>query len=57
VSGRGVGLSAVKAGVEALGGSIDVHSERGVGTTFTIRVPFQAATEREAARPEVRATA
>ncbi|MDX2014572.1 MAG: sensor histidine kinase, partial [Myxococcaceae bacterium] len=57
VSGRGVGLSAVKAGVEALGGTIDVHSERGVGTTFTIELPVRQAVEAQAPRAEVRATA
>jgi two-component system chemotaxis sensor kinase CheA len=57
VSGRGVGLSAVKAGIEALGGFIDVHSERGVGTTFTIRLPHQPPTGVPATQPEVRACA
>jgi two-component system chemotaxis sensor kinase CheA len=38
-SGRGVGMSAVKQAVEALGGSITVDSERGVGTTFRFALP------------------
>jgi signal transduction histidine kinase len=58
VSGRGVGLSAVREGVTRLGGTIDVHSERGVGTTFTIRLPVRASMEPMAARTEgLRATA
>ena len=39
VSGRGVGLAAARDAAHALGGSIDVRSERGAGTTFVIRVP------------------
>jgi two-component system chemotaxis sensor kinase CheA len=36
ISGRGVGLSAVKSEVEKLGGHIDVHSVYGHGTEFKI---------------------
>lgn len=39
VSGRGVGMSAVKSHVEALGGRIDLHSELGSGTRFVIHLP------------------
>ena len=39
VSGRGVGMSAVKAEIEAIGGEIKIHSELGRGTTFTLLVP------------------
>ena len=38
-SGRGIGLDAVKAAAEKLGGSVHVDSEFGVGTAFTIRLP------------------
>ena len=34
ISGRGVGLDAVKSEVEKLGGSISVHSSCGRGDTF-----------------------
>jgi len=40
VSGRGVGLDAVKKKIESMGGSIYVNSEKGKGTTFTINVPI-----------------
>jgi chemotaxis protein histidine kinase CheA len=39
VSGRGVGLDAVKTAVEELGGSIDVASEPGKGSSFKINLP------------------
>ena len=39
VSGRGVGIDAVVSAVRALGGSLEVKSEDGRGTTFTIRLP------------------
>ncbi len=39
VSGRGVGMDAVKSYIESLGGSIELHSQLHVGTTFVIHVP------------------
>ena len=39
-SGRGVGLSAVKAATEARGGRLSVSSELGQGTTFEFRFPL-----------------
>lgn len=39
VSGRGVGMSAVKAEVERAGGRLLVRTAAGVGTTFEIHVP------------------
>lgn len=39
VSGRGVGLPAVKASIEALGGSVRVRSTVGAGTALEIDVP------------------
>jgi two-component system, chemotaxis family, sensor kinase CheA len=43
VSGRGVGMDVVKRNVEALSGSITIHSERGRGTTFKIKLPLTLA--------------
>ena len=43
ISGRGVGLDAVKERVEAFGGSLDVLSEPGVGTEVVLRVPLALA--------------
>jgi len=43
VSGRGVGLDAVKAKIESLGGSIEVDTEPGAGSRFTIRLPLTLA--------------
>lgn len=43
VSGRGVGLDAARRGIESLGGSIRVESEKGFGTSFTMTVPMTLA--------------
>lgn len=43
VSGRGLGLSIVKKTLGNVGGSVLVASEKGVGTTFTIEIPFTIA--------------
>jgi len=43
VSGRGVGVDVAATRVRALGGTLTVQSERGKGTTFTVRVPLTLA--------------
>lgn len=43
VSGRGVGLDAVRADIAGLGGRIEVASEPGQGCTFTIYLPLTLA--------------
>ncbi len=39
LSGRGVGMDVVKASVDRLGGTIEVQTESGCGTTFTLTLP------------------
>ncbi|NGM22305.1 response regulator [Roseomonas stagni] len=43
VSGRGVGMDVVKTNVERIGGTIDVSSTEGKGTSFTIKIPLTLA--------------
>ena len=40
-SGTGIGLSIVKDIVELMNGTITLKSEENVGTTFTVRIPFE----------------
>jgi len=46
VSGRGVGMDAVKATIESLGGGVELRTETGKGTTTTLVVPITAAVQR-----------
>jgi len=43
VSGRGVGMDVVKRCIDTLGGSIEVSSTKGVGTTITLKLPLTLA--------------
>jgi two-component system chemotaxis sensor kinase CheA len=43
VSGRGVGMDVVRANVEKVGGSVEVESRKGEGTTLRLRVPLTLA--------------
>lgn len=43
VSGRGVGMDVVKTNIEKIGGSIDVQSSLGEGTTLRIKIPLTLA--------------
>jgi two-component system chemotaxis sensor kinase CheA len=43
VSGRGVGMDVVKRNIESLRGSVEMSSEQGKGTTFTLRLPLTLA--------------
>ncbi|MDQ6952632.1 MAG: chemotaxis protein CheW [Mariprofundaceae bacterium] len=43
LSGRGVGMDVVRTEIEKVGGSVDISSERGVGTTLRIRIPLTLA--------------
>lgn len=44
-SGSGLGLSIVRSIVDAMGGSIEVESEQGKGTRFTVRLRLEEARE------------
>ena len=46
ISGRGVGMDAVRATLESLGGSVEIASELGRGTSTTLVVPITAAVQR-----------
>lgn len=43
VSGRGVGMDVVKTNIESIGGSLDVISTAGLGTTLRIKIPLTLA--------------
>ncbi|MGO9958769.1 MAG: chemotaxis protein CheA [Solirubrobacteraceae bacterium] len=46
LSGRGVGMDAVRAVIDKLGGSIGLESETGRGTTVSLRLPLSMAVTR-----------
>jgi two-component system, chemotaxis family, sensor kinase CheA len=43
VSGRGVGMDVVKTNIEKIGGTLDVQSVAGEGTTLTVKIPLTLA--------------
>ncbi len=43
VSGRGVGMDVVKTNIESIGGTVDIDSRLGNGTTIKIRIPLTLA--------------
>jgi len=43
LSGRGVGMDVVKTNISNIGGSIDINSKRGVGTTIRLKIPLTLA--------------
>jgi two-component system chemotaxis sensor kinase CheA len=42
-SGRGVGMDVVTKNIEAVGGSVQVESSEGIGTTITLKIPLTLA--------------
>lgn len=45
VSGRGVGLDAVRKTLESVGGTLELESARGLGTRITLRLPLTVAVQ------------
>ncbi|MFQ5971340.1 MAG: chemotaxis protein CheW [Alphaproteobacteria bacterium] len=43
ISGRGVGMDVVRTNIEKIGGTAELQSTTGVGTTFTIKIPLTLA--------------
>ncbi len=43
LSGRGVGMDVVRTNIEQIGGTIDLKSTEGQGSTFTIKIPLTLA--------------
>jgi two-component system, chemotaxis family, sensor kinase CheA len=43
VSGRGVGMDVVRTNIERIGGTVDIATEAGVGTTFRVKIPLTLA--------------
>jgi signal transduction histidine kinase len=53
IAGSGLGLAVVKHAVMAMGGSIELESEPGVGTTFRVRLPRALAAHAERSSREL----
>ena len=43
--GTGLGMPIAKSLVDKMGGTLEVESEKGIGTTFTMRIPFKKAAD------------
>lgn len=43
VSGRGVGLDVVRTNIERIGGTVDLQSQSGAGTTIRVKIPLTLA--------------
>jgi len=43
ISGRGVGMDVVKSNIEKIGGTVDIISNLGEGTTFKLKIPLTLA--------------
>ncbi|MEO0606356.1 MAG: ATP-binding protein [Myxococcota bacterium] len=51
LSGRGVGLPAVRAHMASIGGTLELHTQPGQGTTFTLTFPIGAASVNQGNAP------
>jgi two-component system chemotaxis sensor kinase CheA len=43
LSGRGVGMDVVRTNIERIGGTVEVATEAGAGTTYTLKIPLTLA--------------
>ena len=43
ISGRGVGMDVVKTNIEKIGGTVEIHSQAGQGTTLKVKIPLTLA--------------
>ncbi len=43
IAGRGIGMDVVNSEIKAVGGSLDINSDRGKGSRFSLRIPFTLA--------------
>ena len=43
ISGRGVGMDVVRSNIEQIGGTVDVKSDSGNGTSFVVKIPLTLA--------------
>ena len=57
LSGRGIGLDALKSAAITLGGKVVVHSTLGIGTEITVQVPLKSAFEYYSTHSETQASA
>ncbi|CAA0080124.1 Chemotaxis protein CheA [BD1-7 clade bacterium] len=46
ISGRGVGMDVVHSEIKQMGGSIEINSTQGIGSTFTVLLPFTVSVNR-----------
>ncbi len=46
IAGRGVGMDVVNSEIKQLGGVMDIDTEQGKGTTFTVRIPLTLSVSR-----------
>lgn len=43
ISGRGVGMDVVKTEIQKIGGKVEIESQKGLGTKFTLKIPLNHA--------------